>query len=75
VENDAGESIGQATSPRFARQSRSAAAQAGSGGRGSGQERDPYAARILRTATRLAVPRGLNHLLDDLLQLAIDELR
>ncbi|MDS4016611.1 MAG: hypothetical protein RKP46_19955, partial [Candidatus Accumulibacter sp.] len=34
-----------------------------------------HAARILRTAMRLAVPRGLNHLPDDLLQLAIEELR
>jgi MSHA biogenesis protein MshM len=34
-----------------------------------------HAARILRTAMRLAVPRGLNHLPDELLQLAIEELR
>ncbi len=34
-----------------------------------------HAGRILRTAMRLAVPRGLNHLPDDLLQLAIEELR
>jgi type II secretory pathway predicted ATPase ExeA len=33
------------------------------------------AGRILRTAMRLAVPKGLNHLPDDLLQLAIEELR
>lgn len=31
--------------------------------------------RILRHAMRLAVPKGLNHLLDDLLRQAIDELR
>ena len=34
-----------------------------------------HAGRILRTAMRLAVPRGLNHLPNDLLQLAIEELR
>lgn len=34
-----------------------------------------HAGRLLRTAMRLAVPRGLNHLPDDLLQLAIEELR
>lgn len=34
-----------------------------------------HAGRILRTAMHLAVPRGLNHLPDDLLQLAIEELR
>ncbi len=34
-----------------------------------------HAGRILRTAMRLAVPRGLNHLPDDLLQLAIEEWR
>lgn len=33
------------------------------------------AGRILRTAMRLAVPKGLNHLPDDLLQQAIEELR
>ena len=33
------------------------------------------AGRILRTAMRLAVPKGLNHLPDDLLQQAILELR
>jgi len=33
------------------------------------------ASRILRNALRLAVPRGLNHLPDDLLQQAIEELR
>ena len=33
------------------------------------------AGRILRTAMRLAVPRGLNHLPDELLQQAIEELR
>jgi len=33
------------------------------------------AGRILQNAMRLAVPRGLNHLPDDLLQLAIEELR
>lgn len=33
------------------------------------------AGRILRNAMRLAVPKGLNHLPDDLLQLAIEELR
>ena len=33
------------------------------------------AGRILRTAMRLAVPKGLNHLPDELLQLAIEELR
>lgn len=34
-----------------------------------------HAGRILRTAMRLAVPRALNHLPDDLLQHAIEELR
>ena len=34
-----------------------------------------HTGRILRTAMRLAVPRGLNHLPDELLQLAIEELR
>ena len=33
------------------------------------------AGRILRHAMRLAVPKGLNHLPDDLLQQAIEELR
>jgi type II secretory pathway predicted ATPase ExeA len=33
------------------------------------------AGRILRAAMRLAVPKGLNHLPDDLLQQAIEELR
>ena len=33
------------------------------------------AGRILHTAMRLAVPKGLNHLPDDLLQQAIEELR
>ena len=33
------------------------------------------AGRILRTAMRLAVPKGLNHLPDDLLQQAIAELQ
>ena len=33
------------------------------------------AGRILRTAMRLAVPKGLNHLPDELLQQAIEELR
>jgi len=33
------------------------------------------AGRILRTALQLAVPKGLNHLPDDLLQQAIEELR
>jgi type II secretory pathway predicted ATPase ExeA len=33
------------------------------------------AGRILRTAMQMAVPKGLNHLPDDLLQLAIEELR
>jgi type II secretory pathway predicted ATPase ExeA len=33
------------------------------------------AARILRTAMQLAVPKGLNHLPDELLQQAIEELR
>jgi type II secretory pathway predicted ATPase ExeA len=33
------------------------------------------AGRILRTTMQLAVPRGLNHLPDDLLQQAIEELR
>ena len=33
------------------------------------------AGRILRTAMRLALPKGLNHLPDDLLQQAIEELR
>ena len=33
------------------------------------------AGRILQTAMRLAVPKGLNHLPDDLLQQAIEELR
>jgi MSHA biogenesis protein MshM len=33
------------------------------------------AGRILRTAMRLAVPRGLNHLPDELLQVAIEKLR
>jgi type II secretory pathway predicted ATPase ExeA len=31
-----------------------------------------HAARILHTAMRLAVPRGLNHLPDELLQLVIE---
>ena len=34
-----------------------------------------HAGRILCTAMRLAVPRALNHLPDDLLQLAVEELR
>lgn len=34
-----------------------------------------HAARILRTAMQMAVPKGLNHLPDDLLQQAIEELR
>jgi MSHA biogenesis protein MshM len=34
-----------------------------------------HAGRILRTSMRLAVPRALNHLPDDLLQAAIEELR
>ena len=34
-----------------------------------------HAGRILRTAMRLALPRALNHLPDELLQLAIEELR
>lgn len=33
------------------------------------------AGRILRTAMRLAVPKALNHLPDELLQQAIEELR
>lgn len=33
------------------------------------------AGRILRTAMKMAVPKGLNHLPDDLLQQAIEELR
>ena len=33
------------------------------------------AGRILQTAMRMAVPKGLNHLPDDLLQQAIEELR
>ena len=33
------------------------------------------AGRILCTAMRLAVPKGLNHLPDDILQLAIGELQ
>jgi Holliday junction resolvasome RuvABC ATP-dependent DNA helicase subunit len=33
------------------------------------------AGRILRTATQMAVPKGFNHLPDDLLQQAIEELR
>jgi type II secretory pathway predicted ATPase ExeA len=33
------------------------------------------AGRILRTAMQMAVPKGLNHLPDDLLQQAIEELR
>lgn len=33
------------------------------------------AGRILRNAMRMAVPKGLNHLPDELLQLAIEELR
>jgi type II secretory pathway predicted ATPase ExeA len=33
------------------------------------------AGRILRTAMQMAVSKGLNHLPDDLLQLAIEELR
>jgi MSHA biogenesis protein MshM len=40
--------------------------------------RAPYAAlagRILKTAMRMAVPKGLNHLPDDLLQQAIEALR
>jgi MSHA biogenesis protein MshM len=34
-----------------------------------------HAGRILRSAMRLAVPKGLNHLPDDLIQQAIEELR
>jgi len=34
-----------------------------------------HAGRILRTAMRMAVPKGLTHLPDDLLQQAIEELR
>ena len=34
-----------------------------------------HAGRILCTAMRLAVPRALNHLPDDLLHLAVEELR
>lgn len=34
-----------------------------------------HAGRILQTAMRLAVPRGLNHLPDALLQQAIEALR
>ena len=34
-----------------------------------------HAGRILRTAMQLAVPRGLNHLPDELLQQAIEEFR
>ncbi|WP_455286006.1 AAA family ATPase [Cupriavidus necator] len=34
-----------------------------------------YAGRILRTAMQLAVPKGLNHLPDELLQQAIGEMR
>jgi DNA-directed RNA polymerase subunit N (RpoN/RPB10) len=34
-----------------------------------------HTGRILCTAMRLAVPRALNHLPDDLLQLAVEELR
>jgi hypothetical protein len=40
--------------------------------------RAPYAAlagRILKTAMQIAVPKGLNHLPDDLLQQAIEALR
>ena len=33
------------------------------------------AGRILRTAMQMAVPKGLNHLPDDLLQKAIEELK
>ncbi len=33
------------------------------------------AGRILRTAMQMAVPKGFNHLPDDLLQQAIEELR
>ena len=33
------------------------------------------AGRILRTAMRMAVPKGLNHLPDELIQQAIEELR
>jgi len=32
------------------------------------------AANILKTAMRLAVPKGLNHLTDDLLRAAMEEL-
>jgi len=34
-----------------------------------------HAGRILTTAMRMAVPKGLNHLPDDLLQQAIESLR
>ena len=33
------------------------------------------AGRILRTAMQMAVPKGLNHLPDELLQKAIEELK
>jgi hypothetical protein len=39
------------------------------------RRRSKVGAEHLRTAMRLAVPRGLNHLPDELLQLAIEELR
>jgi len=34
-----------------------------------------HAGRILKTAMQMAVPKGLNHLPDELLQQAIEELR
>ncbi|MEJ2326454.1 MAG: hypothetical protein P8Y25_06360 [Chromatiaceae bacterium] len=34
-----------------------------------------YAGRILKTSLQLAVPKGLNHLPDELIQQAIEELR
>ena len=34
-----------------------------------------HAGRILKTAMQMAVPKGLNHLPDDLLQQAIEALR
>ena len=43
--------------------------------RQSSQGLPRQAGRTLRYAMRLAVPRGLNHLPDDLIQQAIEELR
>jgi hypothetical protein len=40
-----------------------------------GLPRQAQAGRILKTAMQMAVPKGLNHLPDDLLQQAIEALR